>query len=248
MKKLKFNFQGKDKIVFVTFYNEKFKKDLESADTVDFDQLDFMSEHETKSVWIGRGLGIEGSPHITSLTIDNDDEDVLQEYFGENALFLFDGDPNNEDDQKQFKEVEGCSYHSCLIGTYNDSIDISKDNRFFGDADHHKFATIEIVENYNASGTVTVEVEDDWKTTEFQIIFADVDTGGGWGDSFTQEVYRITGLEKEPLCIQYKDKLYEIDCEYEGGSNEWYYFENKDGSWEESYEIKAKFDEKMGEW
>ena len=247
MKKLTFNFSGKDKIVFVNFYNEKFKSDLEAADADNFNQLDFMSEHEAKSVWIGRGLGTEGGVHITSLTIDNNEKDVFEQHFGEHRLFLFDGDPSIKEDQTEFEEVEGVAYDTVLIGTYDASIDISKDSKFFGDADKYKFATIEIVENYKASGSVTIEVEEDWKSTDFQVIFADVDTGGGWGDSFTQEVYRITGLEKEPLSIVYRGKFYEIDCEYEGGSNEWYYFENKDGAQEESYEIEALFDE-MDDW
>ena len=245
MGKLTFKFAGQEKIVFATFYNNEFKKQLQSASESDFNQLDFMSEHETKSVWIGRGLGTEGRAHITSLTVDDNDEDVKSEHFEENRILLFDGDPSSTEDQQEFEEVEQVTFGKVLIGTYDESIDISKDNNFFGDADQYSFATIEIVETIKASGSVTIETEADWQTTDFRVIFADVDTGGGWGDSFTQEVYRITGLEKEPLGIQYKDKFYEIDVEYEGGSNEWYYFENKDGTWEESYEIEALFDEKM---
>ena len=65
MKKLEFKFTGGDTpVVFVSFYNEDFKDKLDAEDADFFEQMDFLSKHQAKSIWLGRGMCREGDPTV----------------------------------------------------------------------------------------------------------------------------------------------------------------------------------------
>lgn len=245
MKKITFNFKGDDKIVFVNLYGKNFLDDLRISEIDNFDQRDFLAKHEEKSFWVGRGLGTEGNLQISSVEIDGNDKNMLWDNFESDHVYVFDGDPSKREDQDAFEKIYGVRNEKVLIGVSGTNIDISEDADWFSDADKYMFATIEIVSNLDARGSVTIEVEANWKPADFNIIFISVDTGGLWGESFTQEVFRITGLEDEPIGIEYKGKVHFIENEYMGGNNEWYYLENLDGKWVESLEIEGLFNVRM---
>jgi len=247
MKKLEFKFKGGETpVVFVSFYNKDFKEKLEAEDPDYFDQLDFLEANEAKSVWLGRGMCNEGDPEFSLLEDGNPVE--LPDHA--EYVFLYEGkNPPEEGDEEFFYEMNEQKYGTVLTGTYEAMLDVHKDERYFGDIDKYHYASLEKVETYNASATVTIEVEDDWKWTDFNVIYANVDSGGVWGQSFTQEIYAETGLEEELFSIEYKGKIYEVASEYEGGSNEWIYYEkDEDGNWTSSDDITKLMEEKGDEW
>ena len=243
MKKLEFKFTGGDTpVVLVSFYNKYFKEKLEATDADNFDQLDFLTENEAKSVWLGRGMCNEGNPTVAIF------EDGNPVKLPENAdeVFIYDGEiPPEEGEEEDFFEMSDQKYGTVLTGTANAMVNPHKDDRYFGDIDKYHFASVEKVETHNASGTVTIEVEDDWKWTDFNVIYVDVDSGEG----FTQEIYALTDLEQELFGIDYKGKIYEVDSDYEGGFNEWTYYEkDKDGDWSVSFKVTDLMEEKGGDW
>ena len=245
MKKLEFQFTGGETpVVFVSFYKEDFKINLLKVDPDSFDQLDFLSESEAKSIWLGRGMCQEGGPKVKVFE-DGVEVDTLED----DELYQFEDDPNNEEFKKMFREhFADFDPAKLLGGHYESSVDIHNDQRFFGDINRYKFATIETVETYSATASVIIEVEDDYKWTDFEVIFADIDTGGAWGDSFTQEVYRETNLENELLGLKYKGAFYPVDSDYEGGSSEWLYYECTNGNWAISTEVTEKMEELLYDW
>lgn len=247
MKTLEFQFTGGGTpVVFVCFYNEDFKDKLNAEDANFFDQLDFLSANEAKSIWLGRGMCRESDPTLQIFQDGNPVE--LPE--DANEVFLYEGaNPPTSEDKEYFMNMNDQEYGTVLIGSYDSMIDSHRDNRVFGDIDKYFYASVEKVETYSASASVTIEVEDDWKWTDFDVVYVDMDSGGSWGESFTQEMYAYTNLEQELFGIKYKGKLYEVQSEYEGGTSEWTYYEkDKDGNWNISDDVTELMEEKGDDW
>lgn len=233
MKKLTFKFSGGNTpIVFVYFYKDDLKEKLSMATADDFDVTDFLSTNELRSIWLGRGLCREGEPTVEILQ-DGTPVSTLED----DELYLFDGDILDDEETGNI-----------LGGNYESMIDVHADPRFFGEIGEYKFAAIEKVVTSMAVATVTIDVDDAYKWSDFDLIFLDVDTGGSWGESFTQIVYSETGLENELFGIKYKGQFYPLDCEYEGGVSEWTYYECTDGAWESSFEITNIIEELVDSW
>lgn len=244
MKKLEFKFTGGETpVVFVSFYNKDFKDKLEAEDADSFDQLDFLNANEAKSVWLGRGMCREGDPTFEVFQ-DGERLDVSDQ------VYLYEGEiPPTDEDKEFFRDMNEEEYGTVLTGTYDGMIDSHRDDRIFGDIDKYYYASVEKVETYSASASVTIEVEDDWKWTDLNVVYVDMDSGGAWGESFTQEIYASTNLEQELFGITYKGKLYEVESEYEGGTNEWSYYEkDEDGNWGISDDITELMEEKGDDW
>ena len=72
-----------------------------------------------------------------------------------------------------------------------------------------------------------------------QVIYADIDTDAS--DIFTDKFYRKTGLDYEPLSVQYKSEIFNIASK----SKEWFCLETLDGERETLIKIKLLFDEKI---
>lgn len=244
MKTLEFQFTGGGTpVVFVCFYNEDFKDKLKAEDANFFDQLDFLSANEAKSIWLGRGMCREGW-HTVEISQDGERVDV------NDHVYIYEGaNPPTDDDKETFRDDNDVEYGTVLTASYSAMIDSHRDNRIFGDIDKYFYASVEKVETYSASASVTIEVEDDWKWTDFDVVYVDMDSGGSWGESFTQEMYADTNLEQELFGINYKGKLYEVQSEYEGGTSEWTYYEkDQDGNWNISDDVTELMEEKEDDW
>jgi len=243
MKSLEFKFVGgKTPVVFVSFYSKDFKEKLEAEDSDNFDQLAFLSSNEVKSVWLGRGMCREGWPTVQ--VFENGSRLEIDD-----IVYLYDGaSPPTDEDKEEFKDLEGAEYGTVLIGSYSAMLDSHLDERIFGDIDKYFYISVEKVETYSASASVTIEVEDNWKLSDFDVVYVDMDSGGSWGESFTQEIYADTGLEQELFGIKYKGTIYEVNSEYEGGSSEWVYYEkDEDGEWNVSDEVTELMADKIGD-
>lgn len=136
-----------------------------------------------------------------------------------------------------------------MTGSYASMIDSHTDERIFDDIHKYFYASVEQVETYSASASVIIEVDDDWTWADFDVVYVDMDSGGGWGESFTQEIYASTNLEHELFGIKYKGTLYKVESEYEGGTSEWTYYEkDPNGDWNLSDDVTELMEEKGDDW
>ena len=224
MPQLKISLVGRSRIAFVSFYDDEFKQALISADVTEFDQLDFMSKHEIFSKWIGRGMCLDGDINVTISELGKDDIHT--------KIFSY------EDDFED--EVGGVEKY--LGAKYADSINVGLDKNYFGKTHEYKFASIEIVETYNAEASLIISVKDNWELKDLNVVFLDIDAIG----DFAQHFYGLTSLEQEVVGIKYQDQFYEFENNFEGGSNHREYFERHDGGvWEVATDIELFFNDRI---
>ena len=234
-KKIIFNFKGYSTICFVSFYNEHFKEDLDKIEKDNFDHLDFLQEHELNSFWLGKGMNNESDPNPTVEILENDIPIQLKS----NDVFIYDGDYSNEDDQKNFEELNGFKYDEVLTGSYASMQDLGYDENYLANTSDYKFAVIEKFQPDEAKASIVIDADDDYSIKDFEIIWLDFDSNG-----FAGEVYSYTGLEKEIVGIKYKDKIYDLEPgEHKGPGSEYIYFEKFDDTFEQSYDIGDKISE-----
>ena len=231
-KKITLNFKGYSTICFVSFYNEQFKEDLDTIEKDNFDHLDFLQEHELKSLWLGKGMNSESEPKPTVEILENDIPIQLKS----NGVFIYDGDYSDKDDQKNFEELNGYKYDEVLTGSYASMLDLGYDENYLANTSNYQFAAIEKFQPAEAKASIVIDVDDKYSINDFEIIWLDFDSSG-----FAEEVYSNTGLEKEIVGIKYKDKFYDLNPgEHNGPGSDYRYFEKFDETFEQSYDIGDK--------
>ena len=239
MKHLEVSIKGNSRLAYVTFYNDDILMKLNEMDEGEFDFIDFSSENGKKSVFLGRGFCEDGS---LSLCVSVDGVELFH-----GGLYLIDyEDASVEEIKEQFQADYGDDeeYEKCLVARQSDCLDA--DNHFFADASKYKYCSLETVECYKSSDTINIEVDDDFKLSDLNLVLLDVDSGDS--GSITQKLYLATGLEKQAFGIKYRDKFFEFyGGNDHGGSNEIYWFERKGAMWTESETISERIEE-LADW
>lgn len=239
MKHLEVSIKGNSRLAYVTFYNDDILMKLNEMDEGEFDFIDFSSENGKKSVFLGRGFCEDGS---LSLCVSVDGVELFH-----GGLYLIDyEDASVEEIKEQFQADYGDDeeYEKCLVARQSDCLDA--DNHFFADASKYKYCSLETVECYKSPDTINIEVDDDFKLSDLNLVLLDVDSGDS--GSITQKLYLATGLEKQAFGIKYRDKFFEFyGGNDHGGSNEIYWFERNGAMWTESETISERIEE-LADW
>jgi hypothetical protein len=239
MKNIEVSIKGNSLLAYVTFYNDNILVKLNEMDESEYDFIDFSSAHEKKSVFLGRGFCEDGS---LSLGVSVDGEELFH-----GGIYQIDyEDAPVEEIKEQFQADYGDDeeYEKCLVARQGDCLDA--ENYFFVDASKFKYCSLEIVECYKSTDTISIEVDDDFTLSELKLVLLDVDTGDS--DSITQKLYSVTRLEKQVFGIKYKGKFFEFyGGNDEGGSNEIYWFERNGETWTESEAISERIEE-LADW
>ena len=216
MKHLEVSINGNSLLAYVTFFNEDILMKLNEMDEGENDFIDFSSVHEKKGVFLGRGFCEDGS---LSLCVSVDGAELFH-----GGIYLIDyEDASVEEIKEQFQADYGDDeeYEKCLVARQSDCLDA--DNHFFADASKYKYCSLETVECYKSPDTINIEVDDDFKLSDLNLVLLDVDSGDS--GSITQELYSATRLEKQVFGIKYKGEFFEFyGGNDEGGSNEIYWF------------------------
>ena len=76
--KLRFEVQGKSPLVYLTFYNDDFEKNLAKENADDFDRIDFQLANEVKSFIPGEGLGVD---NINDVKVFKNDELIYEDHW-----------------------------------------------------------------------------------------------------------------------------------------------------------------------
>ena len=74
--KLRFEVQGKSPLVYLTFYNDDFEKNLAKVNPDDFDRIDFQLANEVKSFIPGEGLEVG---EINDVKVFKNDELIYED-------------------------------------------------------------------------------------------------------------------------------------------------------------------------
>ena len=241
--KLRFEVQGKSPLVYLTFYNDDFEKNLAKVNADDFDRIDFHLANEVESFIPGEGLDVGEindvkvfkndeliyEDHWTYIKwdIENDDEEWANELLESGMMIVSNEDSGAEIDNilsdKQNIEV------SNLWTTLNDF------------TQKYNYCSIETVECHKAKGTVTIDIEEDivphYKDFEWVTMGYDTDTKGLAAGLVS------CGIDTSLIGVKYKNTFYKFDCTNEGGSNEFEYYKKVDGQWESAEDIQSKIEE-----
>ena len=236
MKKIELTIEGQSLIANITFYDGEILKNLQETEEGEFDLLDFISEYQKHDVMLGRGFCTECEPIIKVLCGD----EVL--YKG--GIYKKYSDPNDDISKikKDFKEENDVEYDDVISGFGDFERNLNTDAHFFKNINTYKYCSLEKVECIAANSSVCIEVEDDFKLSDLEIIFMAMDSGDN--NSLSQRLYEETGLEAEVFGVKYKKVFYEFEGnDYTGGDSEFVWLKNNDSTWMPACEIESRIEE-----
>lgn len=238
MKTVEVNIRGNSLLAYVTLYDEGILEKLNDIEQYDF--VNFRNEHEKKSVFLGRGFCETGS--LTSeVSVDG-----VKIFSGD---YFWDEDDQGETYEEKIaniKEENNVDYESCLVAPAKNSLDCA--NHFLRDVGKFKYCSLETVQCYKSVDMIKIEVEDDFKISDLDLILIDTE-GGGRGSlpgsvSLADNLYSYTNLEKQVLGVKYNGQFFEFfGGDDEGGSNQIYWFERNGDTWAETEAINERIDE-----
>jgi hypothetical protein len=240
MKTVLIDIEGNSVLAYVKFYNEDILNKLNIMDIGDFDFIDFSSNNEKKSIFLGRGFCESGDIKIIA-SINGE-----RLFEGEATSFDCGGDVKDEEIRSLFIEEFGndLNYDECLISKASDVLDADK--HFFFDAHNYTYCSLETVECYSSSDRLEIEVDDDFKLSDLSLVQLDIDTGP-FG-SITQNLYSSTGLELQYFGVKYKGNFYEFNGgNDQGGSNNITWFECKKHDWIDADAVSDRIEELTSE-
>ena len=236
--KLRFEVQGKSPLVYLTFYNDDFEKNLAKVNADDFDRIDFQLANEVKSFIPGEGLEVG---EINDVKVFKNDE-----------LIYEDSRLHNKEDIENDEEWRNEVLESGMMIVWNqdssaiiDNVLSDKQNIEASDfgttlddfTQKYNYCSIEKVECYKAEGTVTIDIEEDIVPhyKDFEWVTMGYDTEG--------LARMLPGIDTSLIGVKYKNTFYQFDCTNEGGSNEFEYFKKVDGQWDWAKDFQYKIEE-----
>ena len=233
MKTVEVNIEGNSLLAYVTFYNEDILSKLHEMDEGEYDFIEFSSENEKKSVFLGRGFCEDGDVEV-SVKVDGEkvyDGDIFRfEYYGDSEQQL----------KKQFKDDYDEEFDETLSANMKDVIFARE--HYFQNANQFDYCSLECVECYAASDKLKILVEDDFKLSDLNFILLSIPDFGQ--PNITHNLAKATRLEHQIFGVEYKGKCSEFLGENnEGGSNEIYWFERKGDEWSDAEAIHERIDD-----
>ena len=238
--KLRFEVQGKSPLVYLTFYNDDFEKNLAKVNPDDyFDRLDFHFENEVKSFIPGEGLEVGEINDVKVFKNDEliYDDGIYEKYDIENdeewrnellesGMMIVKNDDSSADIDNILSDKQNIEV-SCFWTTLNDF------------TQKYNYCSIEKVECYKAKGTLTIDIEEDIVPhyKDFEWVTMGYDTEG------LAEMLVSCGIDTGLVGVKYKNTFYKFDCTNEGGWNEFEYYKKVDGQWDWAKDFQYKIEE-----
>ena len=238
--KLRFEVQGKSPLVYLTFYNDDFEKNLAKVNADDFDRIDFQLANEVKSFIPGEGLEVG---EINDVKVFKNDELIHED----SRTYIKEDIENDEEWKNELLESGMMIVMNYNSGAVIDNILSDKQNieasclyTTLNDfTQKYNYCSIEKVECYKAKGTVTIDIEEDIVPhyKDFEWVTMGYDTEG-----LAAELVSY-GIDTSLIGVKYKNTFYKFDCTNEGGFNEYTYNKKVDGQWEWSEDFQYKIEE-----
>ena len=229
--KLRFEVQGKSPLVYLTFYNDDFEKNLAkiNSEELSYNYNDFLQENEVESLNPGQGLEIGPD----SVKVYKNNELIYED---------FEYVEDVEEENTHPPIILGSEFDAEVTNvlSHKQNIEVSSFWTEFSDfTQKYNYCSIEKVECYKATGTVTIDIEEDIVPhyKDFEWVTMRYDSGG-----LAAELVSY-GIDTSLIGVKYKNTFYKFDCTNEGGSNEIDFYKKVDGQWEWSEEINEKINE-----
>ena len=227
--KLRFEVQGKSPLVYLTFYNDDFEKNLAKENADDFDRINFQLANEVDGCIPGEGLELVPD----SVKVYKNNELIYEDF-----EYLEDVDEENAHAPIVVNYESGADIDNLLSDMQN--IEASSFDTTLNDfTQKYNYCSIEKVECYKAAGTVTIDIEEDIVPhyKDFEWVTMGYDTEG-----LAKKLLSF-GIDTSLIGVKYKNTFYQFDCTDEGGSNEFTYYKKVDGQWEWAEDIEEKINE-----
>jgi len=240
--KLRFEVQGKSPLVYLTFYNDDFEKNLAKENADDFDRINFQLANEVDGCIPGEGLEVGD---INDVKVFKNDELIYED----SRTYIKEDIENDEEWRNELLEsgmmiVSNEDSDAEINNILSDKQNIEVSNLWTTLNDFtqkYNYCSIEKVECYKAAGTVTIDIEEDivphYKDFEWVTMGYDTDTKGLAAGLVS------CGIDTSLIGVKYKNTFYQFDCTNEGGFNEINYYKKVDGQWEWAEDIEEKINE-----
>jgi len=229
--KLRFEVQGKSPLVYLTFYNDDFEKNLAkiNSEELSYNYNDFLQENEVESLNPGQGLEIGPD----SVKVFKNNELIYED-------FEYVEDVEQENTHPPIVLVSEFDAEVTNVLSHKQNIEVSSFWTEFSDfTQKYNYCSIEKVECYKAAGTVTINLEEDIVPhyKDFEWVTMGYDTEG------LARMLLSYDIDTSLIGVKYKNTFYQFDCTNEGGSNEIDFYKKVDGQWESAEDIQSKIEE-----
>jgi hypothetical protein len=229
--KLRFEVQGKSPLVYLTFYNDDFEKNLAkiNSEELSYNYNDFLQENEVESLNPGQGLEIGPD----SVKVFKNNELIYED-------FEYVEDVEQENTHPPIVLVSEFDAEVTNVLSHKQNIEVSSFWTEFSDfTQKYNYCSIEKVECYKAAGTVTIDIKEDIVPhyKDFEWVTMGYDTGG-----LASKLVSF-GIDTSLIGVKYKNTFYQFECTNEGGFNEINYYKKVDGKWEWAEDIEEKINE-----
>lgn len=246
-KKLTFKIKGKGKAgdsgwavgesIYVRYYSDDFKENFEKEkDKIDedFDFETFLTNHEKKCIWAGRGIDLYNFNQ--SIEVFENDKPIKIEGEG---IYPIDDSYDDEDEYlKEECDLENFDLNKVIRARYGDNFtkEIFNTDEFFKNTNDYKFADILHMYCKEVTAHTTIEVEDNYSFRDFNINTGYFDTSPSHSYYF---IYEKIKLELPIYSIDYKGKRHNLNFDVKtGGTGERTFYERKKNKDKESQSWK----------
>ena len=238
--KLRFEVKGKSPLVYLTFYNDDFEKNLAKVNADDyFDRIDFHLANEVKSFIPGEGLEVG---EINDVKVFKNDELIWDGWIEDFGDFVADEEGKNERLESGMMILWNHDSYAKIDNILSDKQNIEAsffDTTLNDFTQKYNYCSIETVECYKAAGTVTIDIEEDIVPhyKDFEWVTMCYDNKG-----LAAELVSC-GIDTSLIGVKYKNTFYKFDCTNEGGFNEYLYYKKVDGQWDWAKDFQYKIEE-----
>ena len=237
-KKLTFKIKGKGKAgdsgwavgesIYVRYYSNDFKENFEKEkDKIDedFDFETFLTNHEEKCIWLGRGIDL-GNFNYSIEVFENDKPIKIE---GEGIYPIDDSYDDEDEFLKEECDLKNFDLNKVIRARYavgeENYAKIFDTDEFFKNTKNFKFADILFSYCKEVIAHTTIEVDDNYSLRDFNINIGYLDT---YPDQPTQFIYEKTKLELPVYSIDYKGKTHNLNFDVKtGGIGERTFYERK---------------------
>lgn len=234
MKTLNLSISGSSDLIYLYFFDDDLN-DLLRKSAGDFpnDFPAFMEEFASLNKWICRGFDYER-------VICEAKSDSILIYEGSLIPFAFEPRVTPDEIEEEFQSTFPKRGQFCDALTFNHLSNLERingANTLLQNTDHYRHCVVERVKCERATGSLNLEVPDDFKLSEIRPMVVDFDTGDWQG--LMRFIYAATDIEGEIVGFRYKGELIEFDTtENIAGFNSYQYLINDHNMW--SYDDSVK--------
>ena len=237
-KKLTFKIKGKGKAgdsgwavgesIYVRYYSDDFKENFEKEKNKineDFDFETFLTNHEEKCIWLGRGIDLDNFNYSIE-AFENDKPVKLSSDHIYRISESNIGSDSYDDALKEYHALENIDLNYIIRARYGEESfakEIFNTDEFFKNTNNFKFADILFSYCKEVTAHTTIEVEDNYSFRDFNINIGEIDT-----KAVPFWIYEKTKLEFPVYSIDYKGERYNFNFDVKtGGAGDRTFYERK---------------------